>query len=151
MKRCIILLLCLLPLILGAWVDPDTINVYSGSAVKTDFTYETTNLSGSVQYYLTTYDGICLDASGYLYNSSGTTINGRILTGYGEFQCRLSSLGGLQIYQEYVTGTSVRSTWVSYNLRPDELPSTGSGSPALALISVAVILSSAFLVWRCMQ
>lgn len=151
MKKIIMLLLVILPLALGGWVDPNTINVYSGSALKTDYTYETTNLSGNVQYYLTTYDGICLDSSGRLYNSTGSAINGRVLTSYGEFQCRLPSLSGFQIYQEYVTGDYVRSTWVSYNLTPDELPSTGSGSPFIVLSAVVCILGSAFIAWRCMQ
>lgn len=133
---------------LCSWVDPDTIDVFSASIVKTDFTYETTNLSGSAQYYLSSYDGIALDDAGHLYNSSNVTINGRILTPYGEFSLRLPSLDGAQIYQEYVTGTLVRSTWVAYNLTPVELPSPSSGSPELVLNSTALIVLLAILAAR---
>lgn len=144
MRLCklLIILLAGIPLLLCnlcSWVDPETMDVYSGSTVKTDFTYETTNLSGSAQYYLSSYDGIALDDGGHLYNSSAVTINGRILTSYGEFSLRLPSLSGAQIYQEYVTGTSVRSTWVSYNLTPDKLPSSGN-EPVLYVIIAAMLV-----------
>lgn len=148
MRRILIVFFAAAVVILCSWVDPDTIDVYSGTAVKTDYTYETTNLSGSVQYYLTTYDGICLDDSGHLYNSSGSNISGRILTSYGEFSCRVSSLGGMQIYQEYVTGTSVRSTWVSYDVTPDELPSDNDSSPIVAFFAILAVLILVFVVVR---
>lgn len=148
MRRIFIVFFTAAVVILCSWVDPDTIDVYSGTAVKTDYTYETTNLSGSVQYYLTTYDGICLDDSGHLYNSSGSNISGRILTSYGEFSCRVSSLGGMQIYQEYVTGTSVRSTWVSYDVTPDELPSDTGMDPVVAYFSTLAVLILVFVVVR---
>lgn len=133
---------------LCSWVDPDTMDVFDASIVKTDFTYETTNLSGSAQYYLSSYDGIALDESGHLYNSSSVTINGRILTPYGEFSLRLPSLSGAQIYQEYVTGTSVRSTWVSYNLTPDALPSSGFEDALFTAVVASLIIMVPFLLWR---
>lgn len=143
-----ITVLAILPYLLlnlTSWVNPDTMDVYSCSIVKTDFNYETTNLSGAAQYYLSSYDGIVLDGSGNLYNSSNVTINGRILTPYGEFSLRLPSLAGAQIYQEYVSGTSVRSTWVSYNLLSDELPSTPTNEAYIVLIACAVITLAAIL------
>lgn len=148
------ILLCCIPIILCnlcSWVDPDTMDVFSASIVKTDYTYETTNLSGSAQYYLSSYDGIALDDGGHLYNSSNVTINGRILTSYGEFNLRLPSLSGAQIYQEYVSGTSVRSTWVSYNLTPDELPSSGSGDSIQASLVAVLLIIMPFLITRFYQ
>lgn len=145
------ILLCCIPIVLCnlcSWVDPETMDVYAASIVKTDFTYETTNLSGSAQYYLSSYDGIALDDAGHLYNSSNVTINGRILTSYGEFNLRLPSLSGAQIYQEYVTGTSVRSTWVAYNLTPDQLPVPSSLAPHIVFIAAVLIITLPFLLAR---
>lgn len=146
-----ILVAVILPVVLCnlcSWVDPDTMDVFSASIVKTDYTYETTNLSGSAQYYLSSYDGIALDESGHLYNSSNVTINGRILTPYGEFNLRLPSLSGAQIYQEYVIGTTVRSTWVSYNITPDELPVPSSLAPHIVFIAAVLIITLPFLLAR---
>lgn len=145
------ILLCCIPIILCnlcSWVDPDTMDVFSASIVKTDYTYETTNLSGSAQYYLSSYDGIALDDCGHLYNSSNLTINGRILTPYGEFNLRLPSLSGAQIYQEYVSGTLVRSTWVSYNLTPDQLPVPSSLAPHIVFIAAVLIITLPLLLAR---
>lgn len=145
MHKLVLWILPFILFILCSWVDPDTMDVYNCSIIKTDFNYETTNLSGAAQYYLSSYDGVALDGSGYLYNSSNVTINGRILTPYGEFSLRLPSLSGAQIYQEYVSGTSVRSTWVSYNLLSDELPSTPTNEAYIVLIACAVITLAAIL------
>lgn len=149
MRRCILVVcLLLLPLLLGGWVDPDTIDVYTGYAVKADNSYDVSDLSGTVQYYLTGYDGFCLDSNGYLFNSSSTSRTGICRTSAGyELECRMNARSGFQIQQTYYSSGIARTAWISYNLVPDLLPSALTlAELALIVITVIVFIVSAILI-----
>lgn len=138
----------LLPLLLGGWVDPDTVDVFTGYAVKSDNSYDVSDLSGSIQYYLTGYDGFCLDSNGYLFNSSSTARTGSCRTAAGyETECRFNARSGLQIQQTYYSNGIARTAWISYNLTPDTIPVSWSTTEimllvigALTMVSTCVIL-----------
>lgn len=141
-KRLLALLCCALVsvLMLCSWVDPNTVDVYTGSVVKTDFTQNTSNLSGQIQYFVSGYNGFCLSENGILWNTSNTARTGYMLTANGvQYECRFPAGGGFQIYQSYVQNTTTRWVWVSYDLTPDEVP-TVYGLVEYALILIAAIV-----------
>lgn len=141
-ERLLALLCCTIVLIpmLCSWVDPNTVDVYSGSIVKTDFTQNTANLSGQIQYFVSGYNGFCLSENGILWNTSNTARTGYMLTYNGvQYECRFPAGGGFQIYQSYQQNTTTRWVWVSYDLTPDEVP-TVYGLVEYALILIASIV-----------
>lgn len=138
-----ILLLCImLPLFLGSWVDGSSIDVYTGTIQYADTNgYNVANLSGSISFYLSSYDDLALNESGYLVSAAPSVISGRLLTSQGaEFPCRFSAFSGFQIEQSYYyNGTYERTTWIDYNLTPDTLPLQLS-VPELSIVAVVFVL-----------
>lgn len=141
-KLSLIFIFLLLPLLLGGWVDPETVDVYSGYARKSDNSYDVSDLSGYVEYYVTGYDGFCLDSSGYLFNSSSTSRTGQCRTSAGyELECRFNARSGFQIQQTYYTNGIARTAWISYDLIPDVVPSPFSITEfAMIAVTVAVFI-----------
>lgn len=146
MKRfaCVLLLILVL-CSLCSWIDPDTLDVWQGSITFVNSSYDVTHLSGRIEFYLDSYDGLCLTDSGNLYNSSNVALNGSALISGSQYDIRLSSLGELQISQQYTRNGYTYSTWVDYHLAPDDglIP----GSPfdpsffyVISLILVIVLL-----------
>lgn len=149
MKRLFLLFFLTLPLILGAWVDPDTIDVYSGYArINNSSGYSVSDLTGDVTFYVSAYDGFCLDTAGYLYNSSPTLRSGELRTSNGAvYECRFPSLGYLQIQQEYTSSGYTRTAWIDYYLIPDIVPTPYSFIEfGIVVIAVVVFIMSAILI-----
>lgn len=134
-------LLVLIPLIfiLCSWVDPKTVDVYTGNITFKSSSYDVTRLSGNIEYFFEDTVYLGLDSSGYLYNTSGTTVGGLARINGVEYIIQIPSLGGLQIQQTYISNNYERSTWVNYNLQPDTLPSAWE-LPELAMVFLVVIL-----------
>jgi len=118
--------LFLLPLILllCSWVDRDTIDTYTGSITFQSASYDVTQLSGTIEFYLMDYGHLGLDSSGALLNASSNTIKGVALINGIEYPIQFTSNGGLQIQQDYISNSMWRTTWVNYRLYPEELPSS---------------------------
>lgn len=123
MKR-IFIIFPLIILLFCSWVDRDTIDTYTGDITYVYSQYDVTRLSGDIEYFFDDYVHLGLSSAGYLYNASPDTISGVALIGGTEYAIQMTSLGGLQIEQTYITNTYTRTTWVNYNLRPDVLPSS---------------------------
>lgn len=117
--------LFLLPIIFlfCSWVDRDTIDTYTGTISFQSASYDVTQLSGSIEFYLMDYGHLGLDSSGGLLNASSNTIKGVALINGTEYPIQFLSNGGLQIQQDYFSNTIWRTTWANYRLYPDELPS----------------------------
>lgn len=133
-------------LFLGSWVDPTSVDVYSGTlSYSDDQGYSVANLSGACQFFFEEYGSLAL-SSGALYNTDSSIIQGRILVNGTEYQCRLNAFGGLSIYQSYLytsTTSSYRWAWISYNLIPDNgVPGSGSIDvlPFLFLLAFFMII-----------
>lgn len=141
MKKILACCLCIGVLVLTfcSWVDPNTVDVYTGSIQYVSSDYTVTQLSGSIQYFFDDYVHLALDSNGYLYNASEATVSGKALINGTEYNIQMLSLDGFQIQQTYVSNTVTRTTWVDYNLSPDVLPSSWE-LPELALIFLVVIL-----------
>lgn len=149
MKRILLLLVLTLPLILGSWVDPDTIDVYSGYAMINNTSgYSVTDLTGDIEYYLTGYTGICLDDRGYLYNSSAVVLYGEIETSSGvSYECRFPTKGYLQIEQEYTSSGYTRTAWIDYYLLPDVVPTPYTVVEfGIVVVAIVVFIMSAILI-----
>lgn len=140
MKRFLLIAFLTLPLILGSWVDPSTIDVYSGMIQRYDYTYDVTDLSGYIDYYLISYDDFCLDSNGYLFNASSSTSSGSLRTAAGaEYEIRFTSRSGLEIQQAYTSSGYQRTAWIGYNLVPEDLPIAFTVSE-FSIVAIAVIL-----------
>lgn len=63
-KILIILALVSVTMIFGSWVDPRTVDVYEAEIFIYDNTYGVSNLSGDIQFFLHSYDGLALNSSG---------------------------------------------------------------------------------------
>lgn len=122
-----------------SWVDPNTVDVYTGNISFKSSSYDVTRLSGSIKYFFEDTVYLGLDNSGYLYNTSGTTVGGLALINGVEYNIQIPSLGGLQIQQTYNSSGYERSTWVNYNLSPDVIPSAWE-LPELAIVFIAIII-----------
>lgn len=140
--------ICIIFLSLCSFVDSSLVDVYTGSISYLGSDYVVTDLSGSIQYYLTDYDDISLDSNGMLYNIGSNTIYGCASIGGTDYSIRLNSLSGLQIQQSYYTNGYLRSVWIDYDLVPHQLP-VSSDPAALYLILlvffVILLVSSIFL------
>lgn len=134
-------LLVLIPLIFifCSWVDPNTVDVYTGNIYFKSASYDVTQLSGNIEYFFEDTVYLGLDSSGYLYNTSGTSVSGLARINGVEYNIQIPSLGGLQIQQTYYSNNYERTTWVNYNLEPDVLPSAWE-LPELSLIFLVIIL-----------
>lgn len=137
--RRFIILLPLLILLMCSWVDRDTIDTYHGSIVFRESSYDVSNLSGDIEYYLMSYANIGLSDDGSLLNGSPNSVKGYALINGVEYPIQIPSNGGLQIQQEYLSNMTYRTTWVSYDLYPDVIPSAFSLSE-LAPIFVVFLL-----------
>lgn len=124
---------------LCSWVNPDTVDVYSGVIRYVDTqAFPVSDLSGVCQYILESYENLALSSSGSIYNVNSSIVQGRILINGQEYQCRLAGFGGLSIYQSYIyssgQSSSTRWAWVSYELVPDQgLPGDVDLVPFLTL------------------
>lgn len=140
MKRILVLLLCLIPLWLCSWVNEDTVDVYTGTASINPVDVPVTNLGGRVRFYLSSYEGFGLSSSGYLINAGSAQRTGYLLApNGGEYPCRFSVNSGLEIQQTYIQNNYERSVWVSYNLKPDIVPSWFT-LPEIALITITILV-----------
>ena len=118
----------LIPLFLSlfflcSWVDPQTVDTYSGSISFNSSSYDVTPLFGSIEYFLMSYQNFGLSDSGSLINASPSTVKGSAIIGGVEYPIQFLSNDGLQIQQQYYSNNILRSTWVSYDLYPDVVPS----------------------------
>lgn len=134
-----VILLIMLPLILGSWVDPSVTDVYDAQIYYVSSDYDVTRLSGRVEYYLNDYEHITVNEGGYLYNSGPSTYSGEININGLRYPCRLTSLSELQIQQNYTSNGYTRSTWVNYHCVPDIIPQSNSLAD-YALIFVVFVL-----------
>lgn len=123
MKK-LILLLPFLFLFLCSFVDPHTVDVYSGNIKFVSSEYSVTQLSGSIEYYLDDYTYVGLSSGGHLFNSSGTAVYGTGIVNGTEYNIRMQARSGFEIEQSYIHNNYTRSVWVSYNLTPDVIPSS---------------------------
>lgn len=112
----------LISLMFGSWVDPRTIDTYEGEIYIYDKVYDVSDLSGDIEFFLHSYDGLILDTSGYIYNSLGSAITGRALINGTEYNIRIDSFGGLAIQQSYYQNNYERTTWQTYHLIMDNIP-----------------------------
>lgn len=112
----------LISLMLVSWIDPRTIDTYEGEIYIYDKVYDVSDLSGDIEFFLHSYDGLALDTSGYIYNSLGSAITGRALINGTEYNIRIDSFGGLSIQQSYYQNNYERTTWQTYHLIMDNIP-----------------------------
>lgn len=135
-----LVLLLILPIFLGSWVDDSTVDVYSGSIQYSDDNeYPVSHLSGNIEFYLSNYSGLGLDSNGYLINTQANSKIGFCRINGSEFSCRYNSLGGFQIQQSYYSGSSYRNVWISYNLTPDTVP-TSFALPEFAIVFLVILV-----------
>lgn len=140
MKRVLLIIMCILPLWLCSWVNEDTVDVYTGYAYMNPSDYAVTNLGGSVRFYVSSYEGFGLSDAGYLINAGSAQRTGYLIARDGvEYPCRFSVNGGLEIQQPYWSNNYERTAWISYNLRPDIVPSWFT-LPEIALITVTIVV-----------
>lgn len=142
MKKRFILFFPIFVLFLCSWVDPDTIDTYSGTISYRYSQYDVIDLSGSIEYYLMDYVQLGLSDDGTLLNGSPGTLKGTAYIYGSEYPIQLTSNGGLQIQQTYYYNNIERSTWVEYDLYPDVLPSSYS----LADLAPVFILFLVFMI-----
>lgn len=122
MKKILFILLPFIFLTLCSFVDPETIDVYTGTIQHNDSDYNSTRLSGSITYYLDNYEDICLTSGGGLFNGSNGSYNGTAIIGGTEYNIRFNARSELQIQQYYYSNNIQRSEWVDYILYPDIVP-----------------------------
>lgn len=141
MKR-LLLLLPIVFLCFCGFVDPHTVDVYTGDIVFADDDTNVTRLSGNIEYYFDDYTYVGLSSGGHLFNASSTTVSGTAMIGGTEYNIRMQPRSGFEIQQTYYSGTATRTVWVSYNLTPDVIPSSWD-LPQLApvlLVALALII-----------
>lgn len=128
-------------IILCSWADPVTNDLYTGYLIYNDTQgLPVTRLSGSVEYILDSYDSVGYADNGQsIYNHSGYQVLGEVRVGSTVYNARLQAFGGLEIQQSYYSGNTLRSAWISYDLRPDLLPS-GFSLVELSLIFLVMLL-----------
>lgn len=135
-----LVLLLILPIFLGSWVDDSTVDVYSGSIQYSDDNdHPVTHLSGRIDFYLSSYAGLGLDSNGFLINTQANSKIGFCRINGTEFSCRYNSLGGFQIQQSYYSGSSYKSAWISYDLIPDTVP-TAFALPEFAIVFLVILV-----------
>ena len=139
MKRTLSVLLCIITVfMLCSWVDPHTVDVYSGSIrINNTTDYIVSNLSGDVHFYLDSYRQLGYDSWGYVYNPSPDYYNGLALISGIEYPCRMIPNGGFQVQQVYTSSGYDRNVWIDYQLSVSELP-TGFSIPEFAIIFIAI-------------
>lgn len=139
MKNTILIILCMLSiLMLCSWVDPSSVDVYSGTiSINNTTGYTVANLSGSVEFYLDNYRQLGYDSSGYVYNPTPDYYNGLALISGNQYPCRMAPNAGFQIQQVSVSTGYDRNVWVDYNLSVTELP-TGFSVPEFSIIFIAI-------------
>lgn len=148
MKKKYILMVAIIfiSLMLGSWVDPRTIDTYEGDIFIYDKVYDVSDLSGDIELFLHSYDGLALDTSGYIYNFLGSAITGRALINGTEYNIRIDSFGGLSIQQSYYQNNYERTTWQTYHLVMENIPGqlsysdTNSAIIAIASMSILIFL-----------
>lgn len=142
MTRTVAIILCMLSVfMLCSWVDPDTVDVYSGQIIYNDSNgYNVTLLSGDVQYWLNSYSGLAYDNGGSVLNTEVNVKSGTALIGGNEYNVRFASQGGFQIEQTYYTTNNIaRTAYINYALYPDVLP-TGFQLPELGIIFIVFLI-----------
>lgn len=151
MKKILLILLPFIFLTLCSFVDPDTIDVYTGTIQHNDNDYNSTRLSGTITYYLDNYDDICLTAGGGLFNGSNGSYNGTAIIGGTEYNIRFNARSELQIQQYYYSGNIQRSEWVDYILYPDIIPLEYElPNFSIIIIVVIVLLISTLILFKVM-
>lgn len=145
-KRYISLIIALIisVLFICSWVDPRTVDIYDADIFIYDNTYGVTDLSGSIQFFLHSYDGLAFSDSGYVYNTLGSNITGRALINGSEYSIRINSFGGLSVQQTYYNGYE-RTVWQTYNMTMSKLPGSIDISDDTFIITVIGILILALL------
>lgn len=138
----------LLPLWLGSWFSPTSSDQFSGILVYSDSSVDpVTILSGNAVFIFPDNPDFVLTESGSLFNL-GESISGFVQVNGVQYSARFQSRSGLQIEQDVRYNiSSVRSSWVSYNLYPNKFPSSMSVSEyGLIFISVSVFLCAGFII-----
>ena len=126
MMRRLLFIFPIITLFLCSWVDPTTVDTYSGYCRYVYSQYDVVYLTGELEYYLMDYVPLGLSDDGSLLNVSPNTLKGIALIDGDEYPIQFSSNGGLQIQQTYYTNNIERTTWVQYDLYPDVVPSSFS-------------------------
>lgn len=129
MKRITIILTCLLLVFLPlmvAWVDPNTVPVYTGT------------LSGNglysgyqVSFYVDQSFTLIRDSSGALYNNGSTVIHGAALINNLET--------ALRFFPSQSSELEINGIWESYSIIPDQMPAKFPAVVYAALIIVFVL------------
>lgn len=134
----LILLLTILSLYLCSFVNPSSTDIFTGTIIFNESEYPVTHLSGSADFAFPDYSDFVLNDSGFLYNLGSSTKSGLMELNGNTYEVRFQSHDELQVRQTYTSSSSIRSTWVSYHLRADRLPSDLSFGDIL-FISLTVI------------
>lgn len=134
----LILLIVILSLYLCSFVNPSSTDTFTGTIIFNESDYPVTQLSGFAYFAFPDYSDFVLNDSGFLYNLSSSTKSGLMELNGNTYEVRFQSHGELQVQQTYTYSSSTRSTWVSYHLRADRLPSALSFGDIL-FISLTVI------------
>lgn len=109
--------------ILCSWVDPVTVNVYSGILRGSG------SLSGmSCQYFLTSHD-VGIADTGELINTGSSIIHGSVLAGSSEYDLRIFSNQESELY--------VNGQWIDYQIVPEVMPAV---FPFFVYIAVFIAL-----------
>lgn len=152
MKR-LLLILPIIFLCFSGFVDPHTVDVYTGDIQYVDSEYNVTHLSGDIEYYFDDYTYVGLSSGGHLFNASNITVNGTAIIAGTEYNIRMQPRSGFEIQQTYYNNNVARSVWVSYNLTPDVIPSSWDLPELvpvflviLALISVCFVIFKGILI-----
>lgn len=138
----ILLTVCVSVIVLcfSGFVSSDTYPVCSGSVYLVpgqSYTPQTT-LSGLVEFYFNSYEGLIVDENGYLANMSTVQLTGELRVGSAVYPIRISAGASVIQVQQLRSGSMQQSSsWFSYDLVPQSLPS----SMSLSAISLVYILA----------
>lgn len=106
---CIFLICIMMILTLCSWVDPATVNVYTG------YISGSGPLSGqSCEYYIDNSYNIGLENTGSIFNNGPNTIHGKIRVNGIEYD--------ITLYPGAAPSLHYNNNWIDIDLRPDVLP-----------------------------
>lgn len=138
MKKILLILLPFIFLTLCSFVDPDTIDVYTGRIRYVSSDYGAPQLSGTITYYLDNYEDVCLTSGGGLFNGSNGSYFGTAIINGTEYNIRFSPRSELEIQQTFQYNNYSRTEWVHYILYPDVVPLQFE-LPQLTIIFILVV------------
>lgn len=148
-KYFLLLLVLVLFLSLCSFVDPDTIDVYTGTIRYVSSDYGAPELSGTITYYLDNYEDVCLTSGGGLFNGSNGSYYGTAIIGGTEYNIRFSPRSELEIQQTFTYNNYSRTEWVHYILYPDIVPNQFE-LPQISIIFclIGVLIGSSIIIFK---